>query len=615
MRTGSEYLGNGKSSFTVWAPEKKSVQLHIYQPSAQTVEMKPIGDGYFSVEVNTPAGSTYKIAVDGSPEAYPDPASHYQPEGVHGPSAVVDHQSFQWSDKNWTPPAFEELILYELHIGTFTDEGTFLGAINMLDHLKETGINAIEIMPVAQFPGERNWGYDGVYPYAVQNSYGGPEGLKQLVNACHEKGIAVLLDVVYNHQGPEGNYIENFAPYFTDHYKTPWGKAINFDGEWSDGVREFYCHNTIYWLKEFHIDGLRFDAIHAIYDCGAVHFWELLQERIAQLSASQRRPYYTIAESDLNAPKVIAPVAQNGFGFTAQWLDDFHHAAYVLLDPAGKERYADFGSMQQLAKAFCQGYVHSGEYVNFRKRKFGRSSAGISGNHFVAFINNHDQSGNRIDGARLCALTDHNGSLIATAMLLLSPYIPMLFMGEEYGDKSPFYYFISHSDPELIKAVQEGRKEEFRAFIKPGMEYPDPQSIEIFEVSRLKWDMRSERHHKLLLDWHRALIDLRKQHKALRNMDREGIRAEALQNDGLILHRSDKECRSELLAMFNISEHPLSYFTPGNNGTWKRILDSTQACWQENSSTAGDGFPASVHAGEQVMLPPRSVLVLGKEIV
>ncbi len=615
MRIGATYIGTDKCRFTVWAPEKQKVILHIIHPTEKMIEMQKDDEGFFTTEAQTPVGTKYFYIIDDAEKGLPDPGSQFQPDGVHGASQVVDHDAFHWNDTGFKVPAFEDLILYELHIGTFTEEGTFESAIEKLDHLSETGINAIEIMPVAQFPGNRNWGYDGVYPYAVQNSYGGPEGLKKLVNACHQKGIAVFLDVVYNHQGPEGNYIETFAPYFTDHYKTPWGKAINYDGAWSDGVREFYSDNAIYWLENFHMDGLRFDAIHAVYDDGAVHFWELTHEKIRDLEKKNKQCYYTIAESDLNAPRVIQPCEQNGFGFTAQWLDDFHHAAYVLLDEKGKDRYYDFGTMQQLAKAYYEGFVHSGEFVSFRKRRYGKSSSGIPGNKFVAFINNHDQAGNRIDGARLCALVDSDRSKIATAMLLMSPYVPMLFMGEEYGDESPFYYFISHSDPELIKAVQEGRKEEFKAFVKPGDAYPDPQAEEIFNQSQLKWQKKDEGKHKVLLEWHKALIKLRRSHPALKNFNKECVTVEVLQQAGLILHRKEETGKKELLVLFNVSSSDIAYFLPGNNGSWKKIIDSTESQWKmENTSTCEEAFPVSSQAGVQVKIPAKAVIILGKEI-
>jgi maltooligosyltrehalose trehalohydrolase len=615
MRIGAKYLGNNKCSFTVWAPLKEKMVLHIVHPSDQKIEMQKDDEGYFNAEVETPAGTKYFCMPDGEKDV-PDPASLYQPEGVHGVSEVIDHSTYQWQDKNWKPPAFEDIILYELHIGTFTDEGTFESAISKLDHLTEIGVNAIEIMPVAQFPGNRNWGYDSVYPYAVQNSYGGPNRLKKLVDACHQKGIAVFLDVVYNHLGPEGNYFEQFAPYFTDHYKTPWGKAVNFDGQWSDGVREYFSENSLYWFNNFHIDGLRFDAVHAIYDEGAIHFWELLHDKIKQVEQKSDRPFYTIAESDLNAPRVIQPFDKNGYGFTAQWLDDFHHALYTVIDKRGLERYADFGKMQQLAKAYTDGFVHSGEWVKFRKRKYGRSSAGIPGNKFVVFINNHDQSGNRFDGARLCALVDVEDSKIATAIFLFSPYVPMLFMGEEYADDSPFFYFISHADKDLIKAVQEGRRKEFKEFMTSDKDdFPDPQSEEVFNRSKLQWNKIHSGKHKIVLQWYKELVLLRKTHPALKNFDKDAVRAEVLGEDGIILHRKDVTGKKELATFINISQKQLCYYLPGNNGSWKKIIDSTDAKWkEENTSTQTSSVPSTIEAGKQLNLPAKSVIVLGKEI-
>ncbi|HEX6916140.1 MAG TPA: malto-oligosyltrehalose trehalohydrolase [Chitinophagaceae bacterium] len=613
MRQGAVYTGKGCCRFTVWAPEKQRVTLHIVGDVERKVDMQRDEMGYFSVETEATPGTRYLYITDEEEKGLPDPASMFQPDGVHGSSQVIDLNNFKWTDQNWKAPAFAGLVLYELHIGTFTEQGTFSSAIEKLDLLTDIGVNAIEIMPVSQFPGNRNWGYDGVYPYAVQNTYGGPEGLMQLVDACHSKGIAVFLDVVYNHQGPEGNYLGQFAPYFTDHYKTAWGQAINFDGEWSDGVRWFYVENALYWLDKFHIDGLRFDAVHSVYDFGAVNFWEMLHNEIRELGRKKEMNFYTIAESDLNAPRTVQPLENNGYGFSAQWLDDFHHAVYVMLDKEGRKRYQDFGDMRQVAKAYMEGFVHSGEYVQFRKRHYGKSSAGIPGNHFVAFINNHDQSGNRIDGARLCALVDHEYAKLAAAMLLLAPYVPMLFMGEEYGEQNPFFYFISHSDQALVHAVQEGRRNEFKAFYGPDASFPDPQSAEIFERSKLDWSRRNKGRHQVLLNWHRALISLRKTHPALKYFEKEGVRAECLDQTGLILHRNDEECKTALLAMFNISDEHLTYFLPGTNGSWDKLLDSTMAEWRlENTSTNNATVPSKCNAGEMIKLPARSVVVVGK---
>ncbi|HYH54971.1 MAG TPA: malto-oligosyltrehalose trehalohydrolase, partial [Anseongella sp.] len=514
---GPRYLKEGACIFKVWAPQKKSMSLQLVHPVEKKIEMQRDEEGYFTVTAHITPGTRYFLTPDNE-KGYPDPASHFQPEGVHGPSEVVDHSLYGWQDSSWKGIPFKELVIYELHTGTFTEEGTFEAIIPLLDDLAGTGINAIELMPVTQFPGRRNWGYDGVYPYAVQNSYGGPEGLRKLVDACHRKGMAVLLDVVYNHLGPEGNYFDRFGPYFTDKYRTPWGKALNFDGEWSDGVRTYFASNPLHWFEHYHIDGLRCDAIHAVFDTGAVNFWELAGAKIKAFRQKAGREVYLIAESDLNSPKVIKHPEAGGLGFTAQWLDDFHHALYVLLDKKGKERYADFGSIRQLAKAYTDGFVHSGEYVSFRKRRHGASSSGIPGDKFIVFNQNHDLIGNRALAERLSALVDFERLKLAAAAILLSPYIPLLFMGEEYGEESPFFYFVSHSDEELIKAVREGRKKEFAGFNWEA-DPPDPLDETTFGRSKLKWHQRGEGKHLILLQWHKELIRLRRSHPALQTFE------------------------------------------------------------------------------------------------
>ncbi|MCC9136085.1 malto-oligosyltrehalose trehalohydrolase [Pontibacter silvestris] len=453
-KVGAEYQEDGHCAFTVWAPQKESMTLHLIHPKEHKVEMQKDKYGYFKVELtDIQPGTKYFFMPDGETD-YPDPASNYQPEDVHGPSQVVNHSAYAWQDTNWRGLPFKDLVLYELHVGTFTKEGTFEAIIPLLNDIAETGINAIELLPVSQFPGNRNWGYDGVYPYAVQASYGGPDSLKKLVDACHTSGIAVFLDVVYNHLGPEGNYFAKYGPYFTDQYCTPWGDALNFDGAWSDGVREYFSNNPLYWFEHYHLDGLRLDAIHTVYDTGAVCFWELTHNKKEELEQKLGRPLHMIAESDLNSPKVVKAPEVGGYGFTAQWLDDFHHALYVLLHQEGQKYYEDFGQMEQLAKAYTDGFVHSGEYVGFRKRKHGASSVGVPSDKFVVFTQNHDQVGNHVGSLRLSSLIDFERLKLGAAAIILAPYVPMLFMGDEYAEEAPFYYFISHSDTDLIKAVK-----------------------------------------------------------------------------------------------------------------------------------------------------------------
>ena len=581
---GAFLKDNGTCLFRVWAPLKDDMSLEIKGDRAR--EMVKDSEGYFSLNVdNVRPGTLYKYSHGES--ASPDPASFFQPNGVHDYSAVVDHALFNWTDHEWRGLPIEELIFYELHVGTFTEEGTFEAMIGRLDDLRETGINAIELMPICQFPGDRNWGYDAVFPYAVQNSYGGPDGLKKLVNACHEKGIAVFLDVVYNHIGPEGNCLPRFGPYFTDKYSTPWGDAINFDGDWSDGVRDFFCNNALYWLEQYHIDGLRLDAVHMAFDNGAVNFWQYVNGKVNALQSRLGRPLYMIAESDLNSPRTIKQVEAEGLGFSAQWLDDFHHALYVLLDPNGRERYIDFGLMDQLAKAYKEGFVHSGDYVKFRKRRHGQSSAGVSGERFVVFNQNHDQIGNRPNGERLSALVDDDRLKLAAAAILMSPYVPMLFMGEEYADSSPFFYFVSHSDPKLIEAVRKGRRNEFKDFNTAG-EMPDPQDENTFRRCKLKWNERTADLHSEILRWHKGLIALRNSHPVLRNFNKNDVHVNAVGEEGLILHRQTEGGQSHIVCAFNFSERTISMRMPPY-AHWVKILESTR----DEGTRCPDEIPAA----------------------
>jgi len=592
--------------FTVWAPEKKQVILHVVAPFNKELLMEKNEEGYFAVEIETDEKELrYFFKPDGETD-FPDPASQYQPEGVHGHSQTIDHSAFTWNDGNWKSIPLNEMIIYELHVGTFTPEGTFEAIIPRLDELKDVGINALEIMPVSQFPGNRNWGYDGVYPYAVQNSYGGPQGLKKLVNACHQKGIAVILDVVYNHLGPEGNYFSQFGPYFTTRYNTPWGDAINFDDAWSDGVREYFSDNVTYWLEHYHIDALRFDAIHAIFDAGAIHFWELTHQKVKQLEEKIGRRFYLIAESDLNNPKVVKIPEQGGYGFDAQWLDDFHHALYTLINAGDKQRYYDFGNIDQLVKAYNEGFVHSGEWVKFRKKKYGASSANIPGDKFVIFIQNHDQTGNRADGKRLCMLIDFERLKLASAAVLLAPYIPMLFMGEEYGDESPFLYFVSHSDKELIKAVQEGRKKEFADF---GFDenVPDPQDENTFSQSILKWDKRNEAHHKMILDWHKELIRMRKTFAPLKDFDKRNIQAKTINESSFVLYRHTAGMEESMICIFNFSEEEIKY-VPSLVQRATKVFDSKDQQWTQQNKNANP-HPNQLNPNQEISLQPLSVVV------
>ena len=403
--------------------------------------------------------------------------------GVHGPSEIIDPR-FPWEDDSWNGLPLSKYLLYELHVGAFTPDGTFKAIIPYLDYLLNLGITAVEIMPVAQFPGSRNWGYDGVYPYAAQNSYGGPDALKRLINACHLRGMAVVLDVVYNHLGPEGNYLWDFGPYFTDKYKTPWGPAINLDGPFSDEVRKFFIENALHWVTDFHIDALRVDAVHGMLDFSARHFLEELADVVHEQGERLARRVYVMSEGDLNDSRIIRSRDVGGYGLDAQWNDDFHHALHALLTHERSGYYGDFGELRHMIKALRDGFVYSGEYSAYRKRRHGNQSADLPARRFVVFCQNHDQVGNCAMGARLTQLVTMEGLKLAAGTVLLSPFIPLLFMGEEYGETSPFPYFVSHSDQSLVEAVRKGRREEFKAFEWPG-EPPDPQAESTFMSAKV----------------------------------------------------------------------------------------------------------------------------------
>ena len=501
------------------------------------------------------------------------------------------------------------MVIYEIHVGTFTPKGTFEAVIPRIKELGELGVNALEIMPVAQFPGERNWGYDGAYPFAVQNSYGGPEELKHLVNECHKTGIAVILDVVYNHLGPEGNYLYDFAPYFTEKYKTPWGKAINFDGAYSDEVRNFFIENALYWFKNYHMDALRIDAIHGIYDMSAKPFLQELGERVEEFSIRAKRKFYLIAESDLNDSRAIRPRGMGGYGLDAQWCDDFHHSLHTLLTNEKSGYYIDFGAVKDLETSFREGFVYSDKYSRFRKRHHGNVSKDLPGYQFVVFSQNHDQVGNRMSGERLSILVNFEGLKLAAATVLVSPYIPLLFMGEEYGEDCPFLYFISHSDPELVKAVREGRKREFKAF-NWDEALPDPQSVETFLTCKLIWEKRVKGNHKVLLDFYQRFITLRKTIPALAHLDKNSLEVSGIEEKRILfLSRWHKESRVSCILGF--SKEEVSSFVNFPAGQWKKRIDSSEEKW------GGPGSLMPTFMGAQktdVVIKPFSFVLYEKQV-
>jgi len=526
MKQGAWYKGNNMTEFILWAPFRSSVKLKILTSEERIISLRPVERGYWRAEVeDIPAGTRYLYILDESVER-PDPASFYQPKGVHGPSEVVDHAEFEWNDADWSPPATHQMIIYELHIGTFTEEGTFDGAIAKLDHLVELGINMVELMPVAQFSGWRNWGYDGVYPYAVQNSYGGPNALKRFVNECHRRGIGVILDVVYNHLGPEGNYLRDFGPYFTDSYSTPWGEAINLDGPYSDEVRDFFINNAIYWMEQYHIDALRLDATHTIFDMRPEHFLSELKRRTTERASQLKRRFYLIAETNLNDPKLVRPSSKGGYGLDGMWNEDFHHSIHSFLTGQRDGYYVDYGKMEHILKCLNDGFTYTGQYSEFRKRSHGAPVSDIAYHRFIAFLQNHDQVGNRPLGERLSVLVPFQALKAAAVVLFLSPFVPLIFMGEEFAEENPFFYFIDHQDPALVKAVREGRKKEFEDFHWPESP-PDPKAEKTFYRSKINWQRLNMSREKGLFELYRQLIRLRKEESALKNTIADSIVADA----------------------------------------------------------------------------------------
>ncbi|HEV2305684.1 MAG TPA: malto-oligosyltrehalose trehalohydrolase [Candidatus Acidoferrales bacterium] len=575
LRLGANLLSDGSCSFLVWSPHSSAVTLDIHPPAPAQMEMSAFEKGYFHCNLPGLApGSLYSYILNNEKKR-PDPASKSQPQGVHGPSQVCS-DSFPWSDSAWQGLPLRENVFYELHVGTFTPEGAFDAIIPRLADLKSLGVTTIELMPVAQFPGERNWGYDGVYPFAVQNSYGGREGLKRLVNACHQAGMAVALDVVYNHLGPEGNYLNDFGPYFTDIYKTPWGQAVNFDRAYSDEVRRFFIENALYWFSEFHIDTLRLDAIHAIVDLSAKRFLEEMAERVDALSLQLKRKFNLVAENDRNDARVVLARQFGGLGFASQWDDDFHHSIHAILTGERQGYYGDFGSIHDVATACREGFVYSGQYSQFRRRRQGTSCTETSPQHFVVFIQNHDQVGNRAKGERLSQLVCFESLKLAAGIVLLSPFVPLLFMGEEYGETAPFQYFVSHGDEELVENVRRGRRREFEKF-EWQPDVPDSQSPETFLRSKLHWELREQGHHQKLKFFYTNLLKIRKISPSLRLAAKEESRIVVSEPGALVVERWHERDRTAVF--FNFQDSAASLSSSLAPGAWKKEFESCSDKW------------------------------------
>lgn len=564
-----------ETKLRVWAPAARRVEVRL--ESGGRIPMRPEPGGYFSVTAPIKVGDRYSYMLDGGCPL-PDPVSRLLPEGVHGPTQVVGPQAFRWFDEDWRGLHIDDYVIYELHVGTFTRQGTFDGLIAKLDYLQQLGVTVVEIMPVAAFPGRHNWGYDGVAPYAVQASYGGPEGLKRLVNAAHERGLAVILDVVYNHLGPEGNYFRQFGPYFNHRHTTPWGDAVNFDGEGCQQVRRYFINSALYWISEYHLDGLRLDAIQNITDDSPRHIVREINDEVQHLARELGRRVCLIAETDTNEAHITLPKSQGGWGLCAQWSDDFHHAIHTVLTGEHEGYYQDFGATEQVVQALNEGFVFQGEHFKFWDGPRGTKPGGMPMPAHVIAIQNHDQVGNRALGDRLNRLVPPGAHKLAAALMLLAPHTPLIFMGEEYGETAPFQFFTDFGDPDLRKAVSQGRREEFKDFKSFGTEFPDPQDPQTFERCKLTWGLVCGDGD--ILAWYRALLDIR--HRIVMRSERT-CRAE-LKDNAIVMQVPAREARLMVIAILPDGSEP-----PSPGPAWREVLTSKQ-----------NGYTVRVHEREIV---------------
>ena len=588
------------TTFHVWAPLAKQVETHLLDDD-RYVPMQRDSDGYFTCTVPDLApGARYYYRLDDDKDR-PDPASRCQPDGVHGPSQVVD-PTFHWTDDRWLPPTLRNSVMYELHVGTFTTEGSFDAIIGHLPYLVDLGVTTLQIMPVAQFPGGRNWGYDGVNLYAPHHAYGATDGFKRLVNACHQYGLAVMLDVVYNHFGPEGNYLWDYGPYFTDRYHSAWGDSVNLDGVHSDHVRRFFIENAIYWLDEFHIDGLRLDAIHALKDFSARPFVSELAATAQDWAERHNRRVHIVAESHDSDYRLTLSRESNGLGLDGQWLDDLHHLLHVALTGESKGYYIDYQDFSLLPKMLTESFAYTGQYSQSWQRRHGTSASNIPSDRFIVSTQTHDQVGNRMLGERLTQLTDFDGLKLAAALMLCSPYVPMLFMGEEYGETAPFLYFVSHGDLELVEAVRKGRAAEFAAF-NWVEEPPDPQAEETFMRSKLDHTLRESGQNAILLAIYRDLLALRREHSALTNSVRTATRVFSDPEKRILyLERSDGEQALRIFMNFDMTDTQSLHVLNDNRSAWRKIRDSNDRAWCLDEPAQGQGAPDQFGEDEPLII-------------
>lgn len=575
---------DGQLCWHLWAPHCNRVGLVTWRDGVRSdVPMTALGDGYFSHTAPAPsAGLRYAFHLPGGQDR-PDPASRWQPEGVHEPSAVFFPEDFRWSDQGWRGVPWESVVIYELHVGTFTPAGTFDGVVQRLPELVELGVTAIEIMPISQFPGGRNWGYDGVHPYAAQNTYGGPLAFQRLVDAAHAHGLAVLLDVVYNHLGPEGNYLSEFGPYYNDRHHTPWGLAINFDGPDCDPVRRFVVDNATYWIRDFHLDGLRLDAVQTMVDDGARHILEEIQTAVQEVADAQQRHVHVIGETNQNDSRLTRPKVEGGYQLDGIWADDLHHSLHALLTGESDGYYMDFGQVEHVAKVWESGLAYDGCYSRFRRRRQGNSAVNTPRQRFVVALQNHDQVGNRFDSARISTLVSPPQHRLATAMTLLSPFTPLLFMGEEYGETAPFPYFCSFLDAKLNRAVGRGRKRDFAAagFLPRDGSRP-AHAKKTYESALLSWRWQDDASRAGFRRLVRSLLEARRSWPPLQQHQPATCE---LNESGLLTIRYAQEPSYRLLV--NFATEPVSLL-PHGLAAGEAILLTTELTAYGGTRANGD---------------------------
>ena len=603
---GVTFPKKDQAEVLVWAPTPEHVAIKI-NDHPETIPLNREDFGYWHLKTSQiHPGDHYMFVFNGDKE-HPDPASLSQPQGIQGPSQAIDTDAFYWEDRGWVNPSLESYLLYEIHVGTFTPEGTFAALESKLDYLKALGVTAIQLMPVAQFSDSRNWGYDGVFTYAAQNSYGGASKLHHLINTCHFKGIAVVLDVVYNHFGPEGNYLDEFGPYLTDKYCTPWGDAVNFDDAWCDGVRHYMLENALMWFRDFHIDALRLDAAHAMKDGSPVHILQELRQQVDQLMEETGRRHYLMVECDLNDPRFINPLAENGYGMDAQWVDEFHHSLRVTVGEEKKGYYADFKGLANLEKSYRDAYVYDGQFSVVRHKLFGHKVERNPGQQFIVFSQNHDQVGNRKRGERSSQLVSAAMLNVMAGAVLVSPYVPLLFMGEEWGETNPFFYFASHSEAGIGEAIKKGRQEEFGSSQSAG-DVPDPNTKATYDQAKVQWNLPATEPHQTLLRYYQTLIALRQQLPALHNLNRQQLEVTACDDEQtLLLHRWHED--QHVLCLMNFSNQPQSVTLTilGESVPWQKLLDSADPQWHPENGVSSAS--ETVSDAQPIMLQPESLVI------